>query len=152
MLVPGAADLMAIEGLIAGYQFAIDERDLVTFAELWTRDGRFDLARDEVGLGTPLHGREAIVSAFTTFFARVDGERPQEFIRHLAAHSQVSVSDGQVRAKTAMLSVAQPRTAGTRGECRVSRTGIYHDRFEREDGRWRFAERLLAWDPPDAGS
>jgi hypothetical protein len=101
-----------------------------------------------VGLGTPLRGREAIVTGFEAYFARGGVEGPREFTRHLAAHRQINLSDGQVRAKTGMFSVVQPRAAVLRDWCRVSRTGIYYDRFDREDGSWRFAERLLAWDPP----
>jgi hypothetical protein len=141
-----AADLVAIDGLIATYLYAIG--DLVSFAELWTEDARFDLAVDDVGLGTPLRGREAIVAAFEAYFARGGVEGPKEFTRHLAAQRRIDVSDGQVRAETGMFSVVQPRGVRSRDWCRVSRTGIYYDRFEREDGRWRFAERLLAWDPP----
>jgi ketosteroid isomerase-like protein len=143
-----ADDVLAIHNLIADYVFCIDERDLVGFERLWTPDAVFRLVRDPVGLGAPLHGRAAIVAGFTAFFAREGGGEPGSFTRHLCGNPRIGVVDGQVRAKTGLVSVRQ-ELDGDRVVIHPSRTGVYRDRIVHESGRWRFAERELAWDPPE---
>jgi hypothetical protein len=136
-------DLVEIQNLIADYVFCIDSRDLVSFRELWTEDAVFRLARDAVRLGAPLHGRDGIVDGFAAFFARED-RGSEEFIRHFCTNSRFSVVDEEVRAETGLFSVRH-----FEGGVRPSRSGVYRDRIVREAGRWRFAERELAWDPPE---
>ena len=143
-----AIDLQEIHNLIAGYVLAIDAHDLALFETLWMPDAVVDANRDHVGLGAPLRGREAIVAAFARYFERTSEPAPGTFTRHFCTGSRIVLGDGEVRATTAMLSVRQQLVDGAM-VTGVSRTGTYTDRFAEADGRWRFAWRLIAWDPPE---
>ncbi len=142
------ADVLEITNLIADYLFAIDERDAELFRELWAEDAVYRLTRDAVGLGTPLHGREAIVAGFAAYFAGEGEHQPGTFVRHHCTNLRIGVVDGEVTAKCGMMSILQQLVDGV---IRIgpNRTGVYSDRLVREDGRWRFVERTLSGEPPE---
>ena len=143
------ADVLEINRLVADYVFAVDERDIGRFSELWLEDAVWRTNRDPVGLGAPLRGRGAIVAGFQSYFDAQGEYAPGTFVRHLCTAPRIEVVDGDVHVKTGMLSVKQEIVDGS-VQTKVSRTGVYTDRVARDDsGRWCFAERLVAWDPPE---
>ena len=143
------ADVLAINRLVADYVFTVDERDIGRFGELWLDDAVWRSNRDQVGFNPPLHGRSAIVAAFQGYFDRQGEYAPGTFMRHLCTAPRIEIVDGVVHVKTGMLSVKQEIVDGAI-HTRVSRTGVYRDRVVQDgDGRWRFAERFVAWDPPE---
>lgn len=143
-----ATDLQHIHNLIAGYVQAVDARDIDLFESLWMPDALLEANRDHVGLGFPLRGKEAIVGAFAGYFERFVDSPAGAFSRHFCTSSRIVVLDGEVRATTAMLSVRQQLVDGSK-EIGISQTGLYTDRFATFAGAWRFATRLVAWDPPE---
>jgi ketosteroid isomerase-like protein len=143
-----AQDLLELQNLIADYVLSVDARDLDRFRELWTEDAVVRVNRDVAGLGAPLHGREAIVAAFAGYFERGRDEAPGTFIRHFCMSPRLEIAGGEVTGLTAMFAVRQQRVSDGI-HIRPSRTGTYSDRFARDAGRWRFASRTIAWDPPE---
>jgi ketosteroid isomerase-like protein len=141
-------DLLALQNLIADYVLSVDARDLDRFRQLWIEDAVVRVNRDHVGLGAPLHGREAIVAAFAAYFERDRDAPPGTFIRHFCTSSRLEIVDGDVNGLTAMLAVRQ-QLMSDGIHIRPSRTGTYSDRFVRDSDRWRFASRTIAWDPPE---
>jgi ketosteroid isomerase-like protein len=141
-------DLLELQNLIADYVLSVDARDLERFRELWTADAVVHVNRDHVGLGAPLHGREAIVAAFAAYFERGRDAAPGTFIRHFCTNPRLEIVDGGVTGLTAMLAIRQ-QLMSDGIDIRPSRTGTYSDRFVRDSDRWRFASRTIAWDPPE---
>ena len=141
-------DLLELQNLIADYVLSVDARDLDRFRELWTEDAVVRVNRDHVGLGAPLYGRHAIVAAFAGYFERHRDAPPGTFIRHFCTNPRLEVVDGEVTGLTAMLAIRQ-QLSSDGIHIRPSRTGTYSDRFVRDSGRWRFASRTIAWDPPE---
>lgn len=142
-----AADLVAIQNLVNDYVLAIDDRDVDRFAALWTADAVVRVNRDLAGLGAPLRGREAIVAAYGGWFERHPHTELGTFMRHLCNSPRLQFNGEEVLGETTMLSIGQ-RLDGDRVRIGPSQTGLYSDRFVRAEGGWRFAERLIAWDPP----
>ena len=145
-----ADDLRQIYNLIANYTYAADEPDPALFATLWARDAQYRYARDLAGIGGLLSGREAIIEAFQGFWDRSNAfDRPVGMYgRHVCLNPRIDVSDGVVTGKTSMILVFQELRGDSIG-IGVKRSGLYEDRFAVEDGRWVFAERRLAYDPPE---
>lgn len=143
-----ATDILEIQALIFDYVWSIDQRDLERFAELWTTNAGFEMNRDEVGLGVPLCGRDQIVAHFADYL-KPKIENSNSFIRHLCTSTRLEPTNtGLVLGTTGLLQVTYLPSSRGAIERRVSRTGLYHDCFQRETAGWRFARRLLAWDPP----
>ena len=141
-------DLLAINNLIADYVLAIDNREIDRFADLWAADAVVRVRRDRAGLGAPLRGREAILAAYAGWFERNPHSEPGTFMRHFCTNPRLEPDGEDVVGETAMLSVGQ-RLDGDRVRMAPSATGAYRDRFIRTADGWRFAERLIAWDPPE---
>jgi hypothetical protein len=123
-------DRLAIADLQARYTLSIDDQDLARVGPLFARDGRFrsaDGVMDAVG-------REAICDQYRGRFAalgfgfhfthdhliELDPADPDRATGVVSSHAEV-VRNGQ-----AMLAAMR-----------------YEDRYVREDGAWRFADRLL---------
>ena len=145
-----ALDLVELVNLVDDYVFSIDGRDIVRFAELWADDAVYCFNRNGVaGIQAPLFGRDAIVEAMAGFFEHADaGWEPGRFVRHLCTAPRLAVDGDEVTGKTGMLSIRQELVDGD-VRVEVGKTGIYLDRFRRERCRWVFAERTVAWDPPE---
>jgi hypothetical protein len=145
-----ASDLVELTNLVDDYVFSIDRRDIGRFAELWAEDAVYRFNRNGVsGIQAPLFGRDAIVEAMAGFFEHADaGWEPGRFMRHLCTAPRLAVDGDEVTGTTGMLSIRQELVDG---EVRIGlgKSGLYFDRFRRERGRWVFAERTVAWDPPE---
>ena len=123
-------DRLDIAQLQARYTIHIDDHDLDRVAELFARDGRFRSADGVMDA----QGREAVCEQFRKRFAALgfgfhvthdhvitlDPEHPDQATGFVSSHAEV------VRNGAPMLAAMR-----------------YHDRYVREDGAWRFADRLL---------
>ncbi len=125
-------DRESIRDLVAAYGFAVDDRDTDRLASLFTTDGRF---RSEDGV-LDAHGRQAVIEQFRGRFAvlgptnhvthdlliEFDDEDPDRASGRLSSHAEV------VRNGITLVTALR-----------------YRDSYRREDGRWRFADRLLSF-------
>lgn len=123
-------DQLAIRDLTARYNFAIDNRDLASARLLFTEDASFG-SKDGAMRAT---GIDAIVRQFESRFSVLGATN------HFA-HDHVIWFDGANRAR-GMVSVhaevwrkERPMVAALR----------YDDVYEKRDGLWKFAERLLSF-------
>lgn len=120
----------AIQQLTSTYCFAIDDRDLETVGQLFTRNGHFGSHDGAMSA----RGREAIVEQFRGRFSVLGASN------HVA-HNQTIHLDSDTRAHGVVSSHAEV--------WRMERTMLvalrYTDQYEKEDGAWRFAERLLSF-------
>ena len=124
-------DRLAIQDIVARYNFAIDDRDLKSVGELFTDNGSFgskDGAMRAVGRDAVLkqfEGRFSVLGA-TNHFAHdhvIWLESPTRARGQLSVHAEVW------RKERAMLTALR-----------------YDDVYEKgSDGLWRFAERLLSF-------
>jgi uncharacterized protein (TIGR02246 family) len=125
-------DRAEIGELVARYCFAIDDRDVAAIADCFTADGRF---RSLDGV-LDAQGREAVVRQFHARFAVLGAtyhythDRVLDFdpLDRAAAH-------GVVAAHAEVVRHGEPMWVALR----------YADRYRREDGRWRFADRELSF-------
>lgn len=125
-------DREAIRELVARYGIVIDNRDLAAVGELFCRDGRFR-SRDGV---MDAHGRGAVMEQFKGRYAALGPTN------HFVHEHIVSLDDddpdqarGVVTSHAEVVRNGEPMWVAMR----------YADTYRREDGRWRFADRLLSF-------
>jgi len=125
-------DREEIRELVARYGIVIDDRVIDGIADCFTVDGAFR-SRDGV---LNARGRDAVVEQFRSRFAvlgpsnhfthdhiiRFDEQHPDRATGLVTSHAEV------VRHGQAMWTALR-----------------YEDEYHREDGRWRFADRLLSF-------
>lgn len=141
MSAPSFADWLAIGELKARYCRLLDTKDWAGFADLFTDD----FLLDTTGSGGPrVEGRDAAVA---TVRAAIESARTV----HQVYSPEVEVEGDAARGVWAM----QDRLVWPDGRTLVG-WGHYHERYRRENGRWRIAEGrltrlLLEMTPPTAG-
>jgi uncharacterized protein (TIGR02246 family) len=125
--VAAPATDIALRQLIARYCDAVLRNDADAFAALWAPDAVWTL-------GKPITGRDAIATAF------------QKLMKGFAwlvqtAPNAVFEVDEAAGTATGRVTITEQfkRTRGEQG----SLVGVYHDRYERREGAWRFAERRI---------
>jgi ketosteroid isomerase-like protein len=124
-------DRLALRELVARYALAIDDRDIDAIAAMFTADGRFR-SRDGV---MDASGREAVIEQFRGRFGALG---PTNHI----AHDQICTfsADGDSASGIATSHAELWRNG------RAFVTALrYDDQYRREEGRWRFADRLLSF-------
>lgn len=123
-------DRTAIGELIAHYGLVMDNRDMAAMPGLFTADVHIHSGDGVMNC----HGREAAVELFRGRF-KVLG--PSNHFTHdrIVTFSATNPDEasGIVLSHAEMNRLGQPMVTAIR----------YHDRYRREDGAWRFAERLL---------
>ena len=123
-------DQLAIRDLTARYNFAINNRDLASAAELFTEQACFGSKDGSMRAS----GRAAVLKQFESRFSVLGATN------HFA-HDHVIWFDGESRAR-GQLSVHAEVWRNERAMVTALR---YQDRYEKADGLWRFAERLLSF-------
>ncbi|MFF2550448.1 nuclear transport factor 2 family protein [Nocardia sp. NPDC058058] len=127
-----AADTTAVTNLIAEYAELIDAGDFAGAGELFA-DGVF------VSSGASVRGSAAVAKMFSAMVIRYEDGTPRT--HHATGNIAIEFDDATDTATarsyfTVFQAVSdfplQPVAAGN-----------YRDRFERHDGRWRFAERQV---------
>ena len=128
-----AAIAWECERLIHLYSMLNDAGDFDGMVELFTEDGVF--ARPSEG-EVLIRGKAAILQAYTS--------RPPRFTRHMITSVVVTVEDeDNARAHSYLsLHTGQPGEGLPRPAEPVYFIGDFKDRFVREDGVWKFSERL----------
>ena len=133
-----ADDAVAIQQLVARYNFAVDGGDGEAFALCFVPDGRFSYSGSDV-----IEGGPALAAFGGSWAARLG------LIRHVV--TSLSIDGGGDRAS----SRSYCQVFGVDGERRsyVLSQGVYHDTVVKVDETWRFEERRYVMDPvgPRAG-
>jgi len=121
---------LAIRKLIARYMFAVDDRDLEALRALFTEDARLSSADGVLDA----RGREAILALYQQRFDALG------FSNHFA-HDVVIELEGEDRAT----GVVSAHAELWRNEVQQLAALRYQDRYARQDGRWRLAERRMLY-------
>jgi ketosteroid isomerase-like protein len=122
-------DRIAIEELIARYGLVMDDRDMERMPELFTEDVRI-LSRDGV---MDARGRDAAVALYRGRFEVLGPSNHVTHDRIIRFGDDPDEATGIVLSHAEMQRKGEPMLAAIR----------YADRYRREDGAWRFAERLF---------
>jgi len=118
-------DYEQIRALLARYCFAIDSRDGVAWAALFTEDGVFDFK-----LGEPIQGPEAL----RDFIASVPDDRC-----HLTANEIIEIDGDRATVRAyALVTKESPPV--------ISTVGVYEDVLSRTPQGWRFSRRTFTRD------
>jgi ketosteroid isomerase-like protein len=126
-------DVTAITALIHEYAERIDAGDLDGVAALfehatWASPGR----------GEPLRGAEQVRRGYDGVILHEDGTPST---KHVISNVTIEVEDSAGTAEArSYFTVLQARPDLP---LQPIIAGRYHDRFERVDGRWQFAERMI---------
>ncbi len=118
-----ASDELAVRELVARYADAVNRVDADEWGSTWAAAGEWHIS------GQQLVGRDAIVDFWRSAIASF------EAVIQMVGHGRVRASGDAVEGRWTIWEVG--RRAG-RGSLVV---GCYEDRYGREDGEWRFAER-----------
>lgn len=125
-------DIDAIRALVHRYAELIDIGDLDAVAALFTHG-----SWSSPGRGTPLRGAEQVRRAY-------DGVILYDGIpctKHVISNVTIEIGENAARATArSYFTVFQARPDLP---LQPIIAGRYHDRFERVDGRWRFADRQI---------
>jgi ketosteroid isomerase-like protein len=124
-------DRAAIQDLIARYAVVIDDRDIDGIAALFTAEGSFR-SRDGV---MAARGREAVLEQFRGRFAALAVSNHFSHDHILEFGEGPDAATGLVTAHAEVWRNGRALIAALR----------YEDSYRREDGRWRFADRLLSF-------
>jgi ketosteroid isomerase-like protein len=122
-------DRFAIEELIARYGLVMDDRDMEAMPGLFTEDVRI-LSRDGV---MDARGRDAAIALYRGRFAVLGPSNHFTHDRIIRFGDDPDEATGIVLSHAEMQRKGEPMLAAIR----------YADRYRREDGAWRFAERLF---------
>ncbi|KIY39905.1 MULTISPECIES: nuclear transport factor 2 family protein [unclassified Pseudomonas] len=115
----------AIETLIAAYANAFDRIDVELLQRIWHADSTLDLP----GFGSAVNRDEILIMAANSW-------RQMPHMHHWMANPLIEIEGdsawGTVAADCLFYDV-------DKGPVQVS--GLYHDRYERRDGKWAFLSR-----------
>jgi len=125
--LPSPATDTALWHLVSRFCDAVTRRDAAECADLWADDAQWDT-------GTPVHGREAIVAAWRKAL------EPLTWVVQTAPNAVFEV-DEHAGTGTGRVTISETQQRGKGAT--TTRLGVYHDRYERTNGNWRFAERRL---------
>jgi len=122
----------AVENLIARYAELVDDGDFAGLGALLA-DATF------TGSGEPVRGRDAVEKMFRdTLIVYADGTpRTQHVTTNVAVEVDEQAGTAVARSYVTVLQALPDFPLQPVG------AGRYHDRFERRDGQWRFAERRV---------
>ena len=131
-----ALDLERIRALTYEYTFRLDRGDFAGVAELLASA---TLRMEAAGMDDrPMRGNEEIKSFYRGQVVTYDGD-PRT--RHLITNHSIELTDGGDGARAeSYFTVLQ---AIRRQPIGIVVIGRYRDRFERADGDWRFAEKVI---------
>ena len=130
-----ASSYRAIENLIISYAELVDAGDFAGLGTLLA-DASF------AGGGAPVAGHDAIQRMFQELIIRYEDGTPQT--KHVTTNIAIELDeDAGMATSRAYFTVLQavPGLA-----LQPIAAGRYHDRFDRHDGRWRFAKRRVHLD------
>jgi len=133
------AEELAIRSLVARYSDAVARRDERDWAATWAQDSEWHI------FGRPTQGRDEIVSLFSKLIGSLS------FVLQLPSFGIVELDEtGGAVGPEAKGRWYITEYAQSKGEPLFT-LGVYHDRYTRQDGGWRFARRrfdVLYMGPP----
>jgi uncharacterized protein (TIGR02246 family) len=124
-------DQLAIQGLSARYNFAIDTGDGEAFAAAFVENGVLDAA------GQVTEGRAALAEYARAFAGSV--RAPRHVVSNL-------VLDGDGKFATLKAYLQLSIMSGEPPQSTVLAIGGYDDTLSKEDGTWRFVRRTFTMD------
>jgi SnoaL-like domain len=127
-----SSNYRAIENLITAYAELVDGGDFAGLGTLLA-DATF------IGGGAPVSGADAIEKLFGDTVIAYDDGTPRT--RHITSNIAIEVDESAGTAASRAYFTALQAVPGLTLQPIAS--GRYHDRFERRDGHWRFAERRV---------
>ncbi|RKE36349.1 SnoaL-like protein [Paraburkholderia sp. BL23I1N1] len=116
----------ALERLSAAYNQAFDNRDEALLRSIWHSDASL-LLGDAFGNYT---GIEAIIESAHKNWQQMP------YMHHWMANPLIDIDGDGATGQVALHALVTHVELGP-----VQISGLYHDRFERRDGRWAFTER-----------
>jgi uncharacterized protein (TIGR02246 family) len=125
--VAAPATDIALRQLISRYCDAVLRNDSDAFSALWTPEAVWVL-------GKPIAGRDAIGAAFQKLM------KSYSWLVQTAPNAVFEVDEAAGTATGRVTIMEQFKKV--RGE-QGSLVGVYHDRYERREGTWRFVERRI---------
>lgn len=129
------ADTLAIHELLAAYCHRVDDGRFDELVELFTADGGFVRGK------RTYEGRAALLAFFGARQAT-----PEQRGRHLTLNPEISIDGARARVLADFLYLRM-----IEGKITPVITGRYRDDLVRgDDGRWRFARRVIEEWPPRA--
>jgi 3-phenylpropionate/cinnamic acid dioxygenase small subunit len=131
-------DLEEIRNLVKDYARHLDVRDFDAYSALFTREGEW--AGGSGRAQTPAGIKSMLEERITP-----RAEAPGETHFHLIADPQIVLDGDRASARTTWALIVR----GADDTPVLRYYGHYADTLEREDGRWRFAQRLTYTDVPD---
>jgi uncharacterized protein (TIGR02246 family) len=133
-MVAALEDRQSIEELFNAYGRAVDAQDFAAVSRLFARDGEWS------GAGGGAKGPAAIEAFLNrTLAPAVIGKWQGDF--HLVAPMRIELAGDRATAQVRWI-FSSPQA----GRGQMTYAGRYDDRLVREDGRWRFARRLVTAD------
>lgn len=131
------ADERAVGMLLSEYIWRLDARDFQGYGELFAHGVILSSQGKVIARG------KGEVAAMASHYL---GALPKELtVRHIASSPRIEVDleKGMASASSFVMTVRAPRDK----PAYIFRVATYHDRFEKADGRWRFASRqeLTDW-------
>lgn len=121
-----ASDRLEIQDLIVRYCIAVDDRDLDAVADMFLPDATFS------AVGDPPRGREEIKIYYAARLERYG-------MTYHYPHGVTITLDSDTEAHGVVLAHAEVSIDGRHFVIAMR----YHDRYERFEGAWRFAERQV---------
>jgi uncharacterized protein (TIGR02246 family) len=118
----------AIRRTLALYCQLCDDGRFEEWAELYTDDATFTV------MGQTHEGRTAIRRFIEA------AQPPERRGRHVCANALIEVDGDRATAATDYIFVARSEDG-----LAITSAGRYHDRLVRDEGRWRFASRRIAF-------
>jgi ketosteroid isomerase-like protein len=128
-----ADDVEAIRALIHEYAELLDGGNLDGVAALFA-----DATWGSPGRGQPLRGAEQVRRAYDGVLLYDGTPRTKHVISNVSIELE---ADGTTATARSYFTVLQQQRPGVPLQPIIA--GRYHDRFERVDGKWRFADRQI---------
>ncbi|MFD1814705.1 nuclear transport factor 2 family protein [Rhodococcus gannanensis] len=134
----------AVRDLVVSYSHLIDRGELGAVAALFA-DAVYGLCDgDGVPVGGVVDRDAAAVRQANESFIAMYGDPPSPRTKHVTTNILVTVADDNASASAVSYVTVLQGTDDL--PLQPILTGRYFDRFERMDGRWRFAQRLFCMD------
>ena len=123
-------DIVAIQQLYARFCNTLDDGEADAFAACFTSNATFG------GVGTPVQGHDALRQFAVGLVSKN--------MRHVATGIYIEGDGDQAVGRAYLVAYRGSRPA------KLLATGRYRDKIRRDDGTWRFAERVFTPDREDA--
>lgn len=145
-------DKEAIRSLLERYFEYQESRDFDAFANLFSKDGELVLRRGTskggpAGIRAGMGGGGAARGAERETPRAANANSPARNMRHILSNVHIELNGDTATAMSRWTMLVQAEDNRTR----VGGTGRYGDKLVRENGQWKFQQRILYSDIPGNG-